>query len=239
MKTLIAALLLLVHSTYADDMQKYLSETQAMVRDGKHEEALKRFIWFHEHALEHGPSMYGVRLSFALSYWKNLGAVYPPAHEALVKLRDDDDKLLREGKGNRNLFHDLMALNRTLGVENASVELFEVISKADATKGKEYWSLVKDVVLAKKRFDIAKIYIQDFEAEFKKMKAVYDRNLPLYDDPRMGGERFRDYNEGRFVSEVKQLVELCLALESREAAVSIRDQAKKILDDPRLQITIP
>jgi hypothetical protein len=119
------------------------------------------------------------------------------------------------------------------------VELFEVISKADATKGKEYWSLVKDVVLAKKRFDIAKIYIQDFEAEFKKVKAVYDRNLTLYDDPRMGGERFRDYNEGRFVGDVKQLVELCLALESREAAVSIRDQAKKILDDPRLQITIP
>ena len=47
-------------------MQKYLSDTQEMVRKGKYKEALERFVWFHEHALEHDPAMTGVRLSFAV-----------------------------------------------------------------------------------------------------------------------------------------------------------------------------
>jgi len=67
-------------------MQKYLSDTQQMVREGRYQEALERFVWFHDHALEHEPSaMYGVRLSFALSYWKSLGDVYPPAMTAWWK----------------------------------------------------------------------------------------------------------------------------------------------------------
>lgn len=238
MKTLIASFVLLFGlSTHADDMQKYLKETQAMMRDGKHEEALKRFIWFHEHALEHDKAMYGVRLSFALSYWKSLGGVYPPAQEAMVKLRDENDKLLREGKGSRSLFHDLVALNRTLGAEKGSVELFEAISKAEPAKGKDYWSVVKDVVLGQKRYDLAKAYMQDLEAEFEKVKAMYDQNLALYDNPQMGGKQFQDYNEGRFVKDVKELIALSVALADNDAAEAIRDKALKVLNDPRLQRT--
>ncbi len=77
----------------AEDMQKYLQDTQKMVSQGKYKEALKRNIWFHNHALEHRPSMYGVRLSFALSYWKSLGEIYPPAQKALAVI---DDKRIRE-----------------------------------------------------------------------------------------------------------------------------------------------
>jgi hypothetical protein len=71
MKVLLAGFLaMLTLSANAEDMQKYLADTQEMVRQGKHQEALDRFIWFHEHALENDRGMTGVRLSFALSYWK-------------------------------------------------------------------------------------------------------------------------------------------------------------------------
>ena len=63
---MIIALMVLSFPVQAEDMQKYLSDTQEMVLQGKHKEALERYIWFHEHSLEHEPSMYGVRLSFAL-----------------------------------------------------------------------------------------------------------------------------------------------------------------------------
>ena len=65
----------------ANDMQVYLNETQELVRQQRYAEALERFLWFHDHALEHNPGMAGVRLSFALSYWKNLGDVYPPRNK--------------------------------------------------------------------------------------------------------------------------------------------------------------
>jgi len=59
------------------DMCKYMDDTHTLVKQGKYAEALERMIWFHNHALEHELGMYGVRLSFALSEWKELGDVYP------------------------------------------------------------------------------------------------------------------------------------------------------------------
>jgi hypothetical protein len=91
-------------------MQKYLADTQEMVRQGKHQEALDRFIWFHEHALENDPAMYGVRLSFALSYWKALGDVFEPANAAMVDLRDRTTKKVSDKGGTVAQFHDVVAL---------------------------------------------------------------------------------------------------------------------------------
>ena len=103
----------------ANDMQAYLNRTQQLVRQRKYREASDRFVWFDEHALEHDPGMSGVRLSFALSYWKDLGDVYPPAKQAMVDMRDRKTWQLWEGRGNVALFSDVAALNRTLN-ENAN-----------------------------------------------------------------------------------------------------------------------
>jgi hypothetical protein len=63
---------------------KILNEAQEDAAAGRYEDALAKHVWFHENALTYAPAMYGVRLSFALSYWAALGAMYPPA---LQKLR--------------------------------------------------------------------------------------------------------------------------------------------------------
>ena len=144
MKNCIVAMVLTMMASltaHAEDMRKYLNDTQTLVRDGKHEEALERFIWFHYHALEHQPSMYGVRLSFALSYWKQLGDVYPPALTALKITRDYKTDLFVQNKGNRNLFHDVMALNRTLGQDIKTVDLFRTLDIDQADLAKECWDV--------------------------------------------------------------------------------------------------
>ena len=58
---------------------KILREAQDDARAGRYPDALAKHVWFHENALTYAPAMYGVRLSFALSYWVNLGNLYPPA----------------------------------------------------------------------------------------------------------------------------------------------------------------
>jgi menaquinone-dependent protoporphyrinogen IX oxidase len=63
--------------------QDRLHAAQRAVREGRYEEALSEFVRFHEHALEELPSLYGVRLSFALSYWAHLAEVYPKARVVL------------------------------------------------------------------------------------------------------------------------------------------------------------
>ncbi len=240
MKSLLLALtLLMVKLANADDMQTYLKTTQDLVGEGKHEEALKRFMWFHEHALEHDPAMYGVRLSFALSYWKILGDAYPPARTALVKLRDDSEKILRDGKKDRRLFHDFVALNRTLDDQDKTVKLFDSISSRDPAEAKIYWDSAQEVILDEKRFDLAEKYMKDIEGEFVEVKQSYDRNLRFYEDPNIGNEHFKTYNQNSFIKESLKLIEFALATNKRDAAVSVRDKALKVLDDQRLRDAIP
>jgi hypothetical protein len=61
------------------DPSQVLREAGDLVRRGAHAEALKKYRWFHENALAHDPDMRGVRRSFALRYWAQLGDIYPPA----------------------------------------------------------------------------------------------------------------------------------------------------------------
>lgn len=98
--------------------------------EGAYPEALERHEWFHHHALEHCPSLYGVRLSYALSAWFELGAKYPPALASLRHIRDQgaDQVLLPESSD--ELFHEVAAINRALGENLATMTLFRELEQA-------------------------------------------------------------------------------------------------------------
>jgi len=239
-KTLAVAIFIIAVSARGEDMQKYLSDTQEMVSQGKHQEALDRFIWFHDHALEHEPArMYGVRLSFALSYWKALGDVYPPAKAALVETRNRKEKMVMDNTGDAALFHDVVALNRTLGENAKTVALFDSVDKTHPDTAKQYWDVAKDAVIAAKRYDLARKYIGNPAREFTKVKAMYDHNTTLYDNPQIGGGHFKAYNENHLVEESLKLIEVALALDDMKAAKEVQGKALLVLDDYRLRDAIP
>lgn len=225
----------LASAAHAKDMQEYLSTTHDLVRQGEHEEALERFIWFHNHALEHDRAMYGVRLSFALGYWKQLGDAHPPALEAMEEIRDEKTKLLKDGGGDFALFHDVLALNRTLGENRKTIQLFEQIDEEQPERAKEFWRVAKDLVLDQKRYDLARKHLKDPVQAFNEAKADYERNLALYDNPQVGGERFAAYNEKSLVEESLRLIKLALAFENEAAAKEIQQKALDLVDDDRLR----
>ncbi len=240
MKTiLLMAIMMLAAVSHAEDMQKYLHDTREMVKQKKYEEALNRCIWFHEHALEHDPGMYGVRLSFALSDWKELGDVYPPAKTALIETRDRKTKLIEEDKGSFYFFADVVALNRILGEAQKTVALFELVDRTQPESAKEYWNVAEDAVISAKRYDLVRKYIGNPVREFLEVKARYDEEKASYDDPRMGGEHFKAWNEDHFVEESVKLIGVALALDDKKAAQEIQQQALAILDDYRLRDAIP
>lgn len=105
------------------DAQDRLDAATELAADGRFEEALTEFQWFHDHALAENPALYGVRLSYALGAWVDLGTEYPPALAALQAVRSRDAALLLAGKGNRELFHDVVAIDEELG-ERARTHAF-------------------------------------------------------------------------------------------------------------------
>jgi hypothetical protein len=94
-------------------------------RAGRHEQALREYVWLHHHGLEHDPGFYGVRLSFALGRWIELVAVYPPALIALEEIRNAKTQQLLQGEGNQETFHDVKAINRCLKEDQQTCRLFE------------------------------------------------------------------------------------------------------------------
>lgn len=236
MRTLIFSILFLLATlpAHAEDMHEYLDETRDLVREGEHEEALERFIWFHNHALEQSPSMYGVRLSFALSYWKQLGEVYPPALEAMESIRDEKTALLEKGEGNIGIFHDVIAFNRTLDENKKTLRLFEQIDEEQPERAGEFWPLAKDVVLDKKRYELARKYVGDPVEAFDEVKANYERLLK-YDNALEVTDEMIAFNENRLVEESVKLIDLALEFENREAAIEIQEKALSLVDDDRLR----
>src|SRR5947209_19742990 len=101
-----------------------LKAAKELASEGRYEEALQKHLWFHDHALEHTPALAGVRLSFALADWLELGNRYPPVRQALIAVRDRKARAIADGAGSIELFHDVSAINYALGEDPQTVARF-------------------------------------------------------------------------------------------------------------------
>ena len=143
---------------YAEDMMKYMQDTNDLVDKGEYEKALGRTIWFHNHALEYDIGMYGVRLSFALNDWIELGNKYPPALESLKGIRDTKTERLLSGTGNVNLLIDVSTINKALSDDDKTIKLFKNIEKTQPTMASRAWPMIKDVATRENDKSLLKKY---------------------------------------------------------------------------------
>ena len=99
------------------DPQVILQEARTDAMAKRYEDALAKHLWFHQNALKHEPALYGVRLSFALSYWEKLGNKYPPALASLKAVRDEARQAVTtvKPKEAKELFHDFIAIRAYWG----------------------------------------------------------------------------------------------------------------------------
>ena len=127
--------------------------------EGRYEQALRDFIWFHKHALKHDRAYYGVRLSFALGYWMELGEVYSPALKALQSLKRQGEVALIRGKGDRFLFHDVASINTELKRLNDTYKLFLNMKKKQPELAMKCADLAIEAIVEAKDFKLASEYL--------------------------------------------------------------------------------
>jgi hypothetical protein len=137
------------------DPRERLSAGQLAAREGRYEEALREYVWFHDHALEHAQSLYGVRLSFALGYWMDLAQVYPEAKKELERIRDRKTAKLASGDGDRALFHDVESINQRLGAEDRTYQLFLTMLSTAPALAKACAGLAIETIVKAEDFALA------------------------------------------------------------------------------------
>jgi hypothetical protein len=248
------------------DLKTILDEAKTLMEQSRYEDALQRHLWYFNHALEYDQAQTGVRLSFALSQWVELGRRYPKAKEALTEIRDRDARLLAEGKGYADLFTDAQAINRELQDENATYELFKTIREKDPQLAGQCYFWVESLLVAKGEYQWCYDHMGDPQFRFDSIRRLFDMeranhqrmaatqqqtremiaesnrkngwtNVPPFSPPDTSA-MLKKSAEDRFVGQVRQLIEILVATGHKADAEKIRDQAVAILDDPRLKSAV-
>ncbi len=154
--------------------------TQALIKEKKYEEALKRYQWFFDHILEYRKGYYGVRGSYTLKGWFELGLVYPPAMAAMVKTRDDKVAFLKSDRAlppsliylpdntreNVEIVHDVISLNKKLNDTEESAKLIEYLDKNNPSLVESSWPFVVDMLLKEYKYDLVRKYDKNLETGF-------------------------------------------------------------------------
>lgn len=209
-----------------DDAQVVLREAVALMRQGRYAESLQKHLWFHDHALEHMPALAGVRLSFALAYWLELGACYPEAMQALTAVRDRKARALADGAGSFELFHDVAAINGYLHEEPETVALFKRLHQADPGLARRCYPVAEKFLVAHLEYEICVAHLPDPIARLEEARELRRVKLELASaSPALGTSEFRDYVEWDFAEAVRRLIAILVGAGRRQDAERVRELA--------------
>lgn len=213
------------------DPQLILNEAHSDARAKRYKIALAKHIWFHVNALKINPAMSGVRLSFALSYWKRLGQEYPPAMEKLRQIRDELSAKVDEGMDIGGGFHDLAAINRTLEEDSNTTDAFKKLVVKNPEAAKRAFLFAKPALIKDKEYALYVKYV-DAEKDYLDMKQMYEMNKRMAKDPKFGSQML-DHATKSFRNSTATLVAVLSVNDRKIEASEIATLAKKELEDAK------
>jgi hypothetical protein len=207
------------------DPGEILRRGRTSALEGRFEEALKDFIWFHHHALKHDRAYYGVRLSFALGYWTDLAVSYPPAMDALEAVTKRGRVELERGTGDRDLFHDIASINDNLGKNRDTYELFLTIQKNNRGLAKQCFELAVEAIVDAKDYKLAASYAPHPENLLLKLSERLNDDLNRPGVQRKTKVRRREAYVHNYCRDVRTVLKILNGLGNREAARAAREWA--------------
>ena len=156
------------------DLQKILDEAKDFMSRGAYEEALQRHIWYHNHALEIDPAQTGVRLSFALSGWMELGRRYPKAKQALIEIRDNKTREIAQGRGYSEMVQEVQAINHELQDDDATYALFKTIREKDPKLAGQCYFYLESLLVSKGEYQWCFSHMGDPQGRFNLIRQGFD-----------------------------------------------------------------
>lgn len=152
---------------------------------GRYELASQKYVWYHENALKYRPALLGVRVSFALIGWRNLGEQYPPALQEMKRARDKAEERVRQNGSEPSAskgvaavqvvgnFQDAAALNRVLKEDDRTIELFKWLSEHDPDLAHLAYAIAQDALVEAGEFALCETYLtgrNSFDEVLKDLK---------------------------------------------------------------------
>lgn len=217
------------------DPQAILQEAHADTQNARYDVALAKHLWFHENALALQPSLSGVRLSFALSYWLELGESYPPALATMKQIRDETEERIRDEDQVRvrfRDFHEFAALNQTLREEQRTAAIFQWLAETNEQDARRMYGVAQPALIKQKAYELCGKYL-DPERDLTRIGENYKSGLKLADA--RFGEQHREFTEKKFLNAATTLVALLVQNDRKAEAEEVAKTAKTLAKDAELQ----
>lgn len=212
-----------------------LNSARQAAFEGRHEEALIEYIWFHDHALEEEPSQYGVRLSFALAYWVELGEAYPKAKRILKEIRDNKTTSLLRGEGNRETFHDIESINRAMNCSSLTYLLFVQLVSSYPVLAESCAGIALPAIVGASDYHLAARYLSEPEKRIKKLCEFLNQDIEKLKQLPRSRAPMRKAHIHVYVSQVQLIVSVLAGLGQSEEADRLRIQASKLVKSPTVR----
>jgi hypothetical protein len=237
-KLVFLAIFITCFSAFAEVGNKDLDDIRQLTKTGLYQQALDKHIWFHE-ASKTSSSMAGVRLSYAIDAWIKLGEKYPPALDALINVRDTNKELLLSGNGDFQYFHDFSSINRELGEEDQTYELFLILDKKYPKQADTYYHVVENLLIEKKEYKLCGKYIGDPIYKYENIRHHRETLLSFEKrEPNMNKPRYLKYANKSFIDGVIKLIEVLVAIDKKDEAIEIQKRALSYYDNKKIRNAI-
>ena len=228
--SLLIFIFLLLSSCSKNDPDKVLQRARNNFEKGRYEQALQDQIWFHDNALKYKPSLYGVRLSYALADWIRLGEKYPAALEKLKEIRDNKTEQIKNGEGSFDLFHDVASIHEYLNESIKTVELYKNLIKIDFNLAKECYRLAKEALIDHGEFKICNRFVPNPLSSLRSMKEVLAVNIRIYKEKDWAGQEHLEWAIDDYLIEAEQILLILTNNDRRDEAKRFIDEASKDMD---------
>jgi hypothetical protein len=216
-----------------DDPRQVLRAAREFAARGEYADALREYLWFHHNALAHDQALYGVRLSYAIYEWADLGEVFPPARTAMESLRDEKVKALRAEPLDFARFHDVTAINAALGHQDQTAALFAEFAKGDREFAGRCFSLALPALIHTRNFSLARSFLLCPKKLLEDQVEILTRC--------MGYEEFaesRDAFINIYVRSVEGLLSVLRGVGEIEEASQIAMSAVESIVDPEIRAVV-
>ena len=208
--------------------EKILGEAESDRKAKRYEDALAKHVWFFENALKHQKSLYGVRLSSALTEWARLSQEYPAAKEKMISLRNDIEAKIKVTRNSEELFADYIALNKTLHEEKKNLDLFKWLDTNNVQAAWGVFALAQPDIIKAKDYKLAGKYMDPVRT-FNQYVHAYRANKKLAGD---SGGAVLKYAEENFEKNMATLVAVLVRNNRKIEAERVAGLALKEWDDP-------
>jgi hypothetical protein len=232
---ILTVVLLLCGCNSTDKAGDSLRQAKAYAQKGDFEKALQELVWFHNNALQIDRSYSGVRLSFALDEWVELGRRYPRAMEELKSIRDKKASLLAGGDTNRELFCDVEAINEHLGDERSTALLFKQIEARNPAFAGSLYEAAEKSLIAAGEYPLARKYMGDPQEPFATAANNFESGLVFAAKQSQNSGIARKAIEEIFSERVVRLVTVLARTGDSPGARGIQTEALKHLDNEAIK----